>query len=354
MTLTQTAILTKQLIVISILTIILGTSGFIGYKVWQAYNIANLPPVEEIPDFKFGMLLAPDFPRSNVSSSNFTYSLDTITGGLPKMGIDPGFEKVQKVYFVTKTFATLLSPQKTQSLAAKFNLTLNPQILSETKYRFQEQNKTLTIDLDTGNFNYSNEATTSSKEKLDDERKLIEDFKKSLGKLGILKDDLGGGRNKVTLFRAEETRLFPTSLKSEASLAQISLWPSEIDKKAIFTPDFNTSLVNALVQKDAINLENYISFQFTYFPIDMETFATYPIKSAEEAFEDLRTGKGVVVIEPNKPQVSITSVYMGYFLAENYNPYLQPIYIFEGPNFVAYVWAVRATENSDTPTQSTP
>ena len=74
--------------------------------------------------------------------------------------------------------------------------------------------------------------------------------------------------------------------------------------------------------------------------IETSTFATYPTKTAETAFDDLKQGKGVVVVEPDKPKVSITSVYLGYYLAENYNPYLQPIFVFEGPNFVAYADAI--------------
>src|SRR3989344_5818948 len=103
MTLSQTAILTKQVITLSIITIVLGTVSFIGYKIWYAYYLANLPPIEEKPDTKFGKLPYPDFPVAGVSSYNFSYSIDTTTGGLPKVGTDAGFEKLIKVYFITKS-----------------------------------------------------------------------------------------------------------------------------------------------------------------------------------------------------------------------------------------------------------
>ncbi len=327
MTLSQTAVLTKQIITISIITIVVGTVSFIGYKIWYAYYLAHLPPVEEKPDTKFGLLPALEFPESTVSSANFSYSIDTSTGNLPKIGIAAGFEKLIKVYYVTKTFATLLSAEKSQNLAEKFGINNPPQILSETKYLFKESDKTLNVNLDNGNFIYKKESTMSGQENIDDDNKLILDFEKNLQDLGVFKNDLGKPRIKIIPWKNEGTR-------------QISLWPQEIDKKPIFTPQFDVSLINAIVYKSAANLQNYLSLNFNYYPIDTSTFATYPIKTADQALADLKQGKGVIIIEPQKPQVSITSSYLAYYLPENYSPYLQPIFVFEGPHFAAYVPAI--------------
>lgn len=336
MTLSQTAVLTKQVIVVSTITLVLGLASFIGYKIWYAYYLAHLPPVEEKPDTRFGLLPLPDLPRGVVSSSNFSYSVDTSTGNLPKVGVDTGFEKLSKVYFISKIFAGLLSAEKSQGLADKLEIKSQPEILSETNYRFKDSGKTLTIDLNNGNFVYTNEATISAQEGLDDDTKLIADFKSILSKLGVLKEDLNNGRNKVIPLK----NFIPAEIRSEANSAQISLWPAAIDKRLILTAEFNTSPINALVYKNADDLKNYFSINFTYYPIDTSTFATYPIKTTDEAFLDLRSGRGSVIIEPIKPQVSITSIYLAYFLSENYSPYLQPVFVFEGPHFVSYVPAI--------------
>lgn len=339
MTLTQTAILTKRLILLTVFALIFGIVSFTGYKIWYAYYISHLPPVEEKPDIKFGLLPAPEFPQTRSSSSNFSYSLDTITGGLPKIGEDPGFEKIIKVYFISQSFATLLAPERSQNLAEKFNVLTPPNILSETQYQFKDGGKNLTVNLDNGNFTFTQEATISAQISLD-ENKLVTDFKQILSFLGILKDELQNGRTKVVLLKLEGDKLVPTTIPQETQAAQISLWPVNIDQKSIFTPDFNKSLVWGIVSGSADKLENYYSLNFTYYPIDTTTFATYPIKSAESAFDDLKNGKGVVIFEPKKAQVSITSVYLGYYLPENYNPYLQPIFIFEGPDFISFVPAI--------------
>lgn len=339
MTLTQTAFLVRRIIAISAILFILGTLSLIGYKIWYAYYLANLPPVEEKPDTKFGLLPPPDFPKGTVSTSNFSYSLDTKTGGLPKIGVDAGFEKIIKVYFITQVFASFLSSERSQTLAEKFGITQPAEILSETEYRFRESDKSLLVNLDNGNFSYTKEATLSARVAFDENR-LVSNFKQTLANLGSLKNDLQNGRSKVIFLKNSEGKLIPSLNPQEAEAAQVSLWPSSIDQKMIFTPNFNKSLITAIVVNDTNTLDGYLSLNFTYYPIDLSTYATYPVKTAEKAFEDLKTGKGVVIIEPDKPQVSISSVYLGYYLSQNYSPYLQPIFIFEGPNFVAYISAI--------------
>lgn len=326
MTLTQAAALVKQTITFSAIALVVTIAGFIGYKIWYAYYLAHLPKVEEKPDTKFGILPAINFPASAVSTSNFTYSVDTVTGGLPKVGVDPGFEKIIKVYFIPQTFATLLSSEKSQTLAEKFGIGSPPEVLTETKYRFKDQNKTLLVDLDTGNFSYTKEASPSGAITVD-ENTLISGFEQTLSNLEVFKEDLRSGRSKVTYLKAN----------GEVAVARISLWPGPIDKKTIFTADSTRSPVTAVVYGSAGSLDNFLSLDFTYYPIDTTTFATYPIKTSEAAFDDLKNGKGVVLIAPSQPRVSLTALSLGYYLPSSYSPYLQPIFIFEGPQFMAYV-----------------
>lgn len=340
MTLAQTASITKKIITLSAVILFLGLISFTVYKIWHVYYISHLPPVVEKADIKFGLLPALEFPSSFVSSSNFSYSLDTTTGSLPKVGVDKGFDKIMKVYFITRFYTTLLSPDRSKTLATKFSINTEPQILSETEYRFQDSVKILTVNLDTGNFLYNKEATISGKENLDSDDKLVLDFENVLSNLGILTDDLKKGRTKISLLKNSGGNLVSTDLRAETVAAQISLWPPNIDQKSIFTPNFNKALVSATLIKSASDLENYLSLQFINFSIDTTTFATYPIKETEEAYNDLKAGKGIVILQPLKPQISISSVYLGYFLSDKYTPFLQPIYVFEGQNFVAYVPAI--------------
>lgn len=340
MTLTQTADIVKKAITFTIIFLVVSIVGFIGYKIWYAYYIANLPPVEEKPDMRFGLLPEPDFPSGAVSPTNFSYSIDTVTGGLPKIGIDQGFDKIIKVYFISPTFASLLSSEKSLNLAEKFNFNSPAQILSDIKYRFEENNKILDVNLDTGNFSYQKYATPSGVINLPQESLLIAGFEQILNSLGVYKNDFQNGRKKVTLLKSIGNNPSVTSVQTEAIAALISLWPAAIDNKQIYTADYNKSSVSGIVLGNSDNLENYISIDFIYYPIDATTFATYLLQSPQQALEDLKGGKGVVIVEPQNPRVSITSVSLGYYLPAKYTPYLLPIYIFEGPGFVAYTPAI--------------
>lgn len=330
MTLTQTAIIVKQLIFFSIIFLILAISGLIGYRFWYNYNLSQTPPPEEKPNLLFGKLPAPDFPPILVSSSNFTYSIDTVTGNLPKLGQDPGFDKIIKVFFIPKPYATLLAPDRSKSLAENLNLFSEPQILSETEYRYESEGKTLNINLDSGNFTYINNNVQKETQSLDSDEKLIADFKRILQRVGVFKEKLGA-KSKVSILQNQN---------NATSSAQISLWQDPLDKREIYTPKFNQALITAEVQGLAQDLQNYLSISYTFWTIDETTFATYPAKSPQQAFEDLKNGLGVVIIEPAKSQVSITSLSLGYYLSDQYTPYLLPIYVFEGPHFVSYISAV--------------
>src|SRR3989344_129531 len=99
-TLTTVATITRRFILFSVIFSILAVIGFISYRIWHTNYLRSLPPVEEKPDTKFGVLPDPDFPLPKVSSSNFSYSIDTQTGNLPEFGGD--IAKIQRVYFMPK------------------------------------------------------------------------------------------------------------------------------------------------------------------------------------------------------------------------------------------------------------
>ena len=314
MTLTQVAIITKRAILTFIIMIILGIASFIGYQIWYANYLASLPPPEEKPDIKFGILPPPDFIPAKVSSSNFAYQVATETGGLPDFG------KLTKVYFIPKATSTFLAEDKAKALAAKFNINTPPEASPEGQFKFSKESRTLQIDLDTGNFTYFAGSTPSGKAS-GEEAELIANFRELLTQIGIIKPELQDSPAKLVEGR-------------------IMIWPKDIDKKPIVTARFKQSLVKGVASQSANIANHYSSLDFTFWPVDETTFSTYPIKNGTLALEDLKKGKGTVVIEPKTAQVSITSVYIGYFESETYSPYLQPVFVFEGPNFVSYVPAI--------------
>lgn len=335
MTLTETALITKKIILGGGLTLVILIVGFIGYNFYEAYYLSTLPKPVEKPDAKFGLLPKLALPDPVVSTTNYFYRVDTTTGGFPT------FDPLIKVYFMPKPTLTLLSDEKGRKLAQSFNFKSEPNILSDSVYQYTEDLKSLNLNIDTGNFLYKKETSSVARENfLPDSNQVVVDFKNFLASRGILPSQLSSGPNKVQFLKFEGDELVEVGQNAAAQAARVSLWPQAIDEKPIFHPDFNKAITNAIVIKAANDPENYVTFDYTFWPIDTASSGTYPIKTPDAALEDLKAGKGVIMVTPLKPEVSITSAYMAYYQPKTYTPYLQPIYVFEGPQFVSIVPAI--------------
>lgn len=319
MTLTQTAILTKRLLVISIIALVLIITGTAANNYYQAYQRSKIPPTEEQPDLKFGILPHPNLPPIAVASSDYGYSLDTVTGGLPE-----NLPKLIKVYFIPQLGTTLLASERAKIMAEGLGFTIGPENLSETERRFQDsEGGQLIMNLDSGNFKFTRKIATPSGQvtTIADQPKLVADLKQFLASKDLLKPQLVSGRSKVA---------FDT----------ISMWQDDVDGLPTETSSYTTGLIRAVASKNLSDKQKYLSLDYNFWLIDQTNFATYPLKKAEVAFEELQAGLGTIVIKPTGSRVSITSVYLAYLLTEEYSPYLQPIYVFEGEGFVAYVSAI--------------
>ncbi len=97
----------------------------------------------------------------------------------------------------------------------------------------------------------------------------------------------------------------------------------------------------AMVFKDGDT--KIVKAQVKYFETSEEQIGIYPLKTGDAAWEQLTTGKGCVVSgAPDITQVTIRKMFLAYYDPEDYQPYLQPVYVFIGSdNFVGYVPAVK-------------
>ena len=89
--------------------------------------------------------------------------------------------------------------------------------------------------------------------------------------------------------------------------------------------------------------QKIIAGEYHHFPIDKEKQSTYPIKTAQQAWNDLQAGKGFIASlgENEDNTIKIRNVYLAYFDPAQYAQFYQPVAVFEGDNgFVAYVPAV--------------
>lgn len=323
MTLTQAAQLTKRGLLSLVILSILGIATLIGYQIWQQNYLKSLPEKEPKAEERFGALPKLTIPSQSATGLNYDYSLDTITGVLP---VD--LPRVIKVYFIPQTGISLLAPKKVQELAKKLGFSQGPEAISQTVYKYTDAaGSFVKIDLNTGNFKIQKvlklpEATASAKFTPIDQTKAVGDFKNFLASKGLLPDELNKGTYKI--------------INNE-----VNLFTADLDGFRIVSPYLNRGLVRATLA-DIPSEEKYSLIDYTYWTVDKAESSTYQLIKIEEAFKDLQAGKGFIIIKPDKPRVSISNIYLAYYQGEEYIPYLQPVFVFEGPSFAAYIPAIAA------------
>lgn len=327
MTLTETAVFTKKALVFAVFIFIFLLLCWGAYAYYIKF-IYKPPVIEEIPNLNFGVLPRPNLPKTITDSSSFTYTLDTATGSVPT-----DTPKVFKVYSIAQLATDLLALDRAKDLSVNLGFNRTPQMLNSTEYRFlSDKGGDLTINLDTGNFRYERPLATDSanldnRESFLKEARLSQQFKSYLSQKSLLKKELEDGKTKV------EYNINKFS-------AKISLWQEDIDKTPIVTGTFSEGLIKAIVSQQSEEAKKYILLDYIFWPIDLENFATYPLKKADEALKNLESGNGTVITSPKSSAVSVTKIYLAYLLTKDYTPYLEPVFVFEGTDFVAYVPAV--------------
>ncbi|MBI2593691.1 hypothetical protein HYW44_03540 [Candidatus Daviesbacteria bacterium] len=336
MTLTEASALTKKGLIVTAITIFIALAT---WGIWHYYYnyiyLPGLPPVVEKPTLAFGPLPKLKFPDPTVASSNFSYSLDTETGALPEK-----LPELFKVYSIAQLATDLLALDRAKNLAGALEFNKNPEAISPTQYKFLDDisGGELIVDLDTGNFKFRKNYATSSGdnfERIEDfinEDKQSQSFKNFLSSRELLKDQLKNGRTRVT---------YNNPVKKDSTQATINLWQENVEDIPIVTPKFNEGLIKTISINNQNLNKKYISMDYIFWPIDLNNFGTYPIKKVDEAFEELKNGEGFIAIEPLRGNVSISKIYLAYYLSEEYTNYLQPVYVFEGSGFASIVQAVK-------------
>lgn len=337
MTLTEASALTKKVLVVSAITIFVALTT---WGIWHYYYnyiyLPSLPPVVEKPTLAFGPLPKVKFPESNVASSNFSYSLDTETGALPEK-----LPELFKVYSVAQLATDLLALDRAKTLAGALRFNKTPQAISATQYKFIDiiNGGELIVDLDTGNFKFRRNIASGSANDLEKIEDFISEdiqsqgFKSFLSSRNLLKDQLKAGRTLVS---------YNNPVKKDSQQVTMNLWQEDVEKTPIVTPKFNEGLIKAVATNNRDADRKYILMDYIFWPIDLNNFGTYPIKTVDEAFEELKNGEGYVSIEPRTGTVSLTQIYLAYYLSEEYSNYLQPVYVFEGPQFAGLVPALKS------------
>ena len=326
---------------ISLVVMMVGR-GILGlaYHWWKMAHPDPPPP----PDVKFGKLPMLEFPQQSLKTTSFSYQLETPTGNLPTRLPDQ-----YKVYFMPIKRPSLLAYDQAKQLAENLGFIRDPRKLSESRYRWSENldvPTTLVMDIITGEFQFekkwrNNDSYLTPTYFIPNE-KAINLVKNQLSRLDLLPTDLETGETKISYWKVQNDKLVPAVALSKSQFLKVDLFRAELNDTPVVTIRPDKGLVTAVLGLQKNENKQMVELDYKYFPVDQTQFATYPLIGVQVAWQRLQKGQAYFAQVPpaNKTKIGIEDVYLAYYDAETPQQFMQPVYLFEGKDFRAYVPAV--------------
>lgn len=346
-------------IIIAIFGIIARIAIFVGLNVYHKSNPPKPPP----PSAAYGRIEEIKFPKQTVDASKLTYKLETPSGGLPIL------PDRMHVYVMPTSTSTLFSLDESTAKAKALGFNVQPVQISDTIYRYNNNAvpSALEINIVTGvftsSYNLAFDPTPLQKRPPDQEaaiRKAIEVLKGAR----VAPEDISEEEAKYEFLDVEGQNLVSTVSLSEAKLVKVNVFRANIVSKTkegeeVKYPakpaDPNEANIWIILSGESTVQKAVIASQFFYYPVDYKQFETYPIITAQEAWDKLLAGEAYIANRGlnSGGEVVIRNVYLAYYDPNVLSQYFQPIVVFEGDDgFVAYVPAVTSLYYGAEPTPS--
>ncbi len=313
--------------------ILIGVRGFAIIK----DRFAPPPP----PTSAYGILPQIPFPK-NTTDKKFTYKIDTLTGLLPT------FPDRAKVYKTLSRKPDLLALSRMQERVSQVGFDARGIALSESTHQWSDNdstNRKIVANIFTSDFTLSSSfiqnsaiQTFSSNDDLNTAIEVAQDF---LVRMSLLPEDIALGETKASFFFLANSNLVPVESVKNTTIIRVDFFQKDVDKLLIYYPKPKESTMNFLVAK--IQDETQVVAANFYHQDISTDFATYPIKTAEEALSELKQGKAYIAsFSDDNKVVLIKNISLGFYLGEKEQEHLIPIAVFEGENgFFAYVSLIR-------------
>lgn len=340
-TLTQTAITTRKALkygaILLVAIFILKTAWGVGQDIWRRIN----PPPPPPPTVAFGKLPKLKFPEKE--TPELTYRLETIQGALPTLS------DIDRVYFMPQSPPNLLALDRAKEKARQMGFSGQSENIGGTNYRWTTSTTpptTLEMEINSGNFylryQYENDQELLVQKNLPTDEEAAREAKAFLQTNDLLTEDLATGSAEFNYLKYTPPNLVPAISLSEADFVRVNLFRADLNGLRIFPPNPKEALVSFLFSGNRERGKRIIEINYTYYPIDHNTSATYPLKPINTAWQELQTGEGYIAnLGQNDKDITIRQIYLTYYDSEEPQTFLQPIYVFQGDNnFYGYVSAI--------------
>lgn len=339
--LTETAFYTRKIIkylALSLSVLIIGRMFFnLISSIWRQFH----PPAPPPPTVSFNKLPEIVFPLQE-KTNNLQFKLETITGSMPKL------PDRAKVFFMPYLQPNLLAPDRAKNKARFMGFKTEPKIISEKIYQWikNKDNQTkLEMNIFSGSFTYSydweNDKTIALEKNLPGKEASLQEARNFLQRAQIIEEDILNGKNKIKYFQIQGGKLSPAISLSEANFVQIEMFRKDIENLPVLTSSPNKGIIDMLLSGNNNDDKKIVKVEFNYFPIKYDSWGTYPLKTANQAWQELKNGQGFIASWNKSNNIIIRKVYLAYFDSFKPQKFLQPIIVFEGDNnFIAYISAI--------------
>jgi len=361
------------------------------FKIGGVIHSMLFPARLPAPNETYGKLPPIAFPKSDINGP-FTYSINTVNGSLPQ-----DFPDRLNVYPMIISEPSLLNLKNAESAISNIGYTDSqgnpvPAVpIGGSNYQWKETTpdsngfeNTMDYNIITENFtttsNYLTQLSVLQGQYIQnmnaptDAIPVVQDF---VNNLDVFPSDidLTLTQNAPTqntynttplMYSVTAGQLTPATALAAAQVIRVDLYQKEIDysipagqnqdstqfkdfdmKLPILYPHPPYSTMNFLVASGQ-GSANVVQANYNHQTVNLQpstpqaSQAVYPIKTAQQAFDDLKSGKGYIAsYNGTGGQILITNVFLAYYIGTAQQNYLIPVIVFQGQNgFFAYVPAV--------------
>ncbi len=340
-TLTYASITARKIIRYTVFFIIFLIVGkmFLGVALGIYHKI--FPPPPPTPTVAYGKL--PKLPFPERAKLNLNFTLETPEGGLPTT------PSLIKIYFMPKLSANLLSLDFAKERAQSLNYEINPETLSDSLYKFYNKTtpSSMQIDIITGAFSVSYDLNVDQSPlavRPVPPEVAVSTARQFMTSANVLPEDMTGPTSHQFL-KYESSGLVPAVSLADSNLIKVHFFRKSFEEMPSLTPVPNEGNIWFIISGLKERGKDVLAGEYHYFPVDETQSSTYPIKTADQAWQEFTAGNYFTAsfgAANDGENIKIRRVYLAYYDSGELMDFYQPIYVFEGTdkNFVAYIPAV--------------
>ncbi len=299
------------------------------------------PKPPPLPKQEFGKLPHIVF-GSQPSSKPAQFTVNTIDGTLPALP-----DRLD-VYKLITPEPNLLALDNAKNTLDSLDFVDNQAKLTDTLYRWTQAKSGIEIQFDivTRNFTISSNYLTNpflvATSQLPPEDKIVSDLRGYLQTIDANRDNIDFDATEFEYLENRNGTLTTSENISNARFLKIKIHHKPIQEIPVTYGESENRILTFIASYPSSRFQ-LLEGNFYNPLVDENNKSDYPLKTIEQAFEDLKSGNAYIFNPQNLTNVDITNIELTYYMDSKIKEYLLPVVVFRGINFEAYVEAISST-----------